>query len=219
MNTSIDTHANAAAIASNLSRLRDFLKEAAVRGAEACDLIHSGELNRAIGVVLGLDAVLEDSKALYGAAVALHRAKAGAGGSRMETRPPVIGLLTPEDLEYIHELLGAEEALDPESQHLPGEMPARIRERIVVPQTEALNFDGIEVSAAQMARLDAYWSEIAGEPVRAEALDYAFVALCSELAALRLERKYNNRPKAQAINSQNLGSWVFSLERDIPVRK
>jgi hypothetical protein len=35
-----------------------------------------GKHNQAIGTVLGLDTILEDAKALYGAAMVLHRLKA-----------------------------------------------------------------------------------------------------------------------------------------------
>jgi hypothetical protein len=45
--------------------------------------------------------------------------------------------------------------------------------------------DPNDVTPAAMARVNAYWTEIAGEPVKADILGgSAFVAPCSELAAL-----------------------------------
>jgi hypothetical protein len=64
------------AITANLKALQALLAAAANKSAEAYLLIQSGERNGAIGTVLGLDALLEDAKALYGAAVALHRLNA-----------------------------------------------------------------------------------------------------------------------------------------------
>lgn len=61
------------AITANLKALQALLAAAANQSAEAYLLIQSGERNGAIGTVLGLDTVLEDAKALYGAAIALHR--------------------------------------------------------------------------------------------------------------------------------------------------
>jgi len=61
------------AIAANLAALHSLLTEAAKRSREGHEIIQRGECNGAIGVVLGLDALLDDAKALYVAAVALHR--------------------------------------------------------------------------------------------------------------------------------------------------
>jgi len=58
-----------------LEALNDSLAEASRVGAEARDCIMHGECNRAIGTVACLDSVLHDAKALYGAALALHRIK------------------------------------------------------------------------------------------------------------------------------------------------
>lgn len=64
------------AIAANLKALQALLSVAAARSAEAHQLIHNGECNGAIGTVLELDRILDDAKALYGAAIALHRLRA-----------------------------------------------------------------------------------------------------------------------------------------------
>lgn len=61
------------AIAANLGALSALLAAAATRSAEAHQLIQAGERNGAIGTALGLDRILDDAKALYLAAVALHR--------------------------------------------------------------------------------------------------------------------------------------------------
>lgn len=203
-----------AAIAVNLSYLRHFLSDAVARSSEALDLIHRGERDQSLGVLLGLDVLVDDCKALLGATRVLHQTKATCE-PRTEGPPFVFGLLTPEDLVYVRKLLEAEDSLQEESQHLPGEMPQDIRARIIFPSVENPRIDGSQVSPAQIDRLSQHWSQIAGEPVQAECLDYAFITRCTELAALRLERQYNDRPKAQAINSQNLGGWVFLLERHI----
>jgi LDH2 family malate/lactate/ureidoglycolate dehydrogenase len=62
-----------AAIAANLGAVNALLTAAAIRTAEAYRLIDAGECNGAIGTVLGLESILDDAKALYIAAVALHR--------------------------------------------------------------------------------------------------------------------------------------------------
>ena len=64
------------AIAANLNALQALLLVAATRSAETHQLIQNGECNGAIGTVLELDRILEDAKALYGAAIALHRLRA-----------------------------------------------------------------------------------------------------------------------------------------------
>lgn len=74
--SSIPADVKTQAISANLKALRALIAAAAKQSAEANLLIQSGELNGAIGTVLGLDAILEDAKALYGAAIALHRLKA-----------------------------------------------------------------------------------------------------------------------------------------------
>ena len=64
------------AIAANLKALQALLSVAATRSAEAHQLTQNGECNGAIGTVLELDRILDDAKALYGAAIALHRLRA-----------------------------------------------------------------------------------------------------------------------------------------------
>ena len=76
MNTDTAVDVNDKAIAANLEALHLILEDAANRSAEAHELMQRGERNGAIGTALGLDIVLEDAKALYGAALALHRTRA-----------------------------------------------------------------------------------------------------------------------------------------------
>jgi len=76
MSTKIQSEVKVRAIAANLEALHGLLMEAAKRSAEGHDLIQRDEPNGAIGAVLGLDAILDDAKALYGAALALHRLRA-----------------------------------------------------------------------------------------------------------------------------------------------
>lgn len=66
----------AQAITANLKALQALLAVAAKHSAEAYLLSQSGERNGAIGTVLGVDAILDDARALYGAAIMLHRLKA-----------------------------------------------------------------------------------------------------------------------------------------------
>jgi hypothetical protein len=72
----IPTDVKAQAITANLRSLQAMLATAAKQSSEAYLLSQKGELNQAIGTVLGLDTILDDAKALYGAAIVLHRLKA-----------------------------------------------------------------------------------------------------------------------------------------------
>jgi hypothetical protein len=63
------------AIVANLSAMQIFLARYASRTAEAAELMRRGKKNGAIGAVLDLDVVLEEAKALYGAAIVLHRTR------------------------------------------------------------------------------------------------------------------------------------------------
>jgi len=74
MNT-IQSKVKVAAIAANLAVLNEVMTTAAKRSAEAHELAQNGERNGAIGALLDLDSILDDAKALYGAALALHRSK------------------------------------------------------------------------------------------------------------------------------------------------
>jgi hypothetical protein len=76
MNSNVPSEVKISAIAANLKALQALLTVAASRSAEAHQLIQSGECNGAIGTVLQLDRILDDAKALYGAAIALHRLRA-----------------------------------------------------------------------------------------------------------------------------------------------
>lgn len=75
MTTSIGSTMKNVAITSNLAVLSAILANAAERGADAHALMLRGEQNAAIGALLDLDAVLNDAKSLYGAALAMHRSK------------------------------------------------------------------------------------------------------------------------------------------------
>jgi predicted metal-binding protein len=72
-NTIVPSEVKIKAIAANLEALHQLLSEAARRSAEVHEFIQCGECNGAIGAVFGLDALLDDAKALYAVAVALHR--------------------------------------------------------------------------------------------------------------------------------------------------
>jgi len=76
MNINIVSEVKVKAIAANLEALHGLLLEAAKRSAQGYDLIQRDEANGAIGAVIGLDAVLDDAKVLYVAALALHRLRA-----------------------------------------------------------------------------------------------------------------------------------------------
>jgi hypothetical protein len=73
MNTNAGLAVRTLAITANLAVLHSILANAAERSAEAHELILRGERNGAIGAISGLDSILEDAKALYVAAMALHR--------------------------------------------------------------------------------------------------------------------------------------------------
>jgi len=75
MNIDNQSKAKVAAIVANLAALNEVMTAAAKRSAEAHELARSGECNGAIGALLDLDSILDEAKALYGAALALHRSK------------------------------------------------------------------------------------------------------------------------------------------------
>ena len=62
-----------AAIAANLSALRAILENALVRAVDAESAVIDGEINQAIGAALGVETMLDEARALFGAALALHR--------------------------------------------------------------------------------------------------------------------------------------------------
>jgi hypothetical protein len=70
----------------------------------------------------------------------------------------------------------------------------------------------LRVTPAALERVRRDWNEIAGEPVTVEHIGGCLYATCSELAAYRLERKYNARPKCEAFFSKPCASWMFRLE-------
>jgi hypothetical protein len=61
------------AIGANLTALRTMLVTALDQVDEAQVYMKDGNVNAAIGSVTGLDQLLADAKALFGAATALHR--------------------------------------------------------------------------------------------------------------------------------------------------
>lgn len=62
-----------AAIAANLSALRGVLENALLRAADADTAAIEGQINQAIGAALGVETLLDEARALFGAALALHR--------------------------------------------------------------------------------------------------------------------------------------------------
>jgi len=75
MNTNTPAKAKGMAIAANLAALNDLLTTAARRSAEAHELAQTGECNAAIGAILDVGYILDEAKALYGAALTLHRTR------------------------------------------------------------------------------------------------------------------------------------------------
>jgi len=72
------------------------------------------------------------------------------------------------------------------------------------------------VTPAQIERLRRDWVEFAGfEPVLIEYIKGTFYGHCSEVAAYRIERKYNCRPKCEASYSEHLGTWYVRLETNL----
>jgi hypothetical protein len=62
-----------AAIAANLSALRVVLENALLRAKDADTAAIEGQINQAIGAALGVETLLDEARALFGAALALHR--------------------------------------------------------------------------------------------------------------------------------------------------
>jgi hypothetical protein len=61
------------AITANLEAMESLLYEANVRASEAVASARQGERNMAIGAVIGIESLLTDVHALYGAAISLQR--------------------------------------------------------------------------------------------------------------------------------------------------
>jgi hypothetical protein len=61
-------------IQANLQALEKLLHDANVRASEAVAAINQGEINQAIGTSLGIEDMLKQATALYGAAIAIQRA-------------------------------------------------------------------------------------------------------------------------------------------------
>lgn len=75
MNIDNPSKVKVAAIAANLAALNDVMTTAAKRSVEAHELAQNGECNGAVGALFDFDLILDDAKALYGAALVLHRSK------------------------------------------------------------------------------------------------------------------------------------------------
>ena len=73
MKTNMGNNMRRIAIAANLGALQTILTELAERSVEAHACILRGEQNMAMGTLLDFDAQLSDARALYAAALALHR--------------------------------------------------------------------------------------------------------------------------------------------------
>lgn len=65
----------------------------------------------------------------------------------------------------------------------------------------------------QIKRTEIEFSEYAGESVKVDIIQDAIYAFCSELAALRLHKKYGfSNDKAHSAYSKNLKTWYFRLD-------
>ena len=71
----METTIKQAAIAANLSALRAILWEALLRAEDADTAAIEGQINQAIGAALGIETMLDQACALFGAALALHRGR------------------------------------------------------------------------------------------------------------------------------------------------
>jgi hypothetical protein len=69
----METTIKQAAIAANLSALRAVLEKALWRAEDAESAVTGGQINQAIGAALGIETMLDEARALFGAALALHR--------------------------------------------------------------------------------------------------------------------------------------------------
>lgn len=69
----------------------------------------------------------------------------------------------------------------------------------------------METTPEQLQRLANDWTAIAREPVRVENIGGTYYGFASELATLRLFRKYNYPDNTSQGFSSNLGSFYFSL--------
>jgi len=63
----------------------------------------------------------------------------------------------------------------------------------------------------QIARTQRDWTAYAGEPVRVEEIGGTLYGFGSELATLRIYRKYGAMENATQGHSSNMGSFYFSL--------
>ncbi len=69
------------AMLANLSALRRTLAIALAKAAEAETAMQGGNTNQAIGAALGIEAIIGEAAALYGAAIALHRNRIDDAGT------------------------------------------------------------------------------------------------------------------------------------------
>lgn len=67
------------------------------------------------------------------------------------------------------------------------------------------------MTEAQLARLNNDWGLTAGEPIEIQQIGGAIYAFGSELATLRLFRKFNSH-KAHQDYSKNMGTFYFRLD-------
>lgn len=68
------------AIAANLEAMESLLYEANTRASEAVASARQGQRNMAMGAVIGIESLLTDVRALYGAAISLQRMALRGGG-------------------------------------------------------------------------------------------------------------------------------------------
>jgi hypothetical protein len=64
-------------------------------------------------------------------------------------------------------------------------------------------------------RLQRDWTTYAGEPMRVEYVKGTFYGFASELATLRLFRKYAPNPNARQNYSDNMAAFYFSLDTSL----
>lgn len=71
------------------------------------------------------------------------------------------------------------------------------------------------MNADRIARVARDWKEYASEPVNVEYIGCAFYGFGSELATLRLMKRYRTTDKATQGYSKNLSTFYFRLDADL----
>lgn len=71
----------------------------------------------------------------------------------------------------------------------------------------------LNITTDQLKRVEADFTKIAGEKISITYDTGRFMCLCSEIASLRLLKAYRTNNKANQQYSENLNSFVFTLDR------